>query len=87
MNEQAENYNIYFSKSRADLAVSLMRDIYGVDAEHFNPHVICRVAEGEAFGTDLCVHRQVGEDMVIPPGCEDFEEAPPGWNPELFNQR
>ena len=55
MNAREENYNVYFSKERAQAAVKIMRDRLGEDADHFDPRIVGRVAEGEAFGEEVSV--------------------------------
>lgn len=55
MNVHQDNYNVYFSRARAEKAVEIMRERLGDDADHFDPHVIGDVAEGEAFGDDVSV--------------------------------
>ncbi len=69
MNAQADIYSIYFSEGRASEAVAIMRERLKDTADHFNPHVIGRVAEGEAFGEDVCIpgRRQYDEVFLRPP--------------------
>lgn len=65
MNVQQENYNVYFSEDRAEKAVSIMRERLEEMADHFDPHVIDRVAEGEAFGEEVCVEGKRQYDEVF----------------------
>ncbi len=55
MNTRENNYNVYFSKERAQKAVNLMREKLGAEdaTQYYNPHIIGKIAEGEAFGEDL----------------------------------
>lgn len=70
MNSQANIFNVYLSEARAHRAVQVMRDrltdFDGQEAtDHFDPQVIGKIAEGEAFGDDVCVEGKRQFDEVI----------------------
>lgn len=74
MNVWEENYNVYFTEKRAKRAVEIMRHRLGRDAEHFDPHVIGPITEGEAFGSDISVVDKRQYEEVFLCEAEDVEE-------------
>lgn len=69
MNMREEVYNVYYSEERANRAVNLMRMRLGEEgAKHFEPHVIRKLAEGEAFGEDVSVPgKRQYEEVILEP--------------------
>ena len=66
-NAQEGAYNVYRTKARAEEAVERMRARFGEAADHFDPHIVECVKEGQAFGGDLNVEekRKQWQDMIL----------------------
>lgn len=60
-------YNVYRTKTRAEEAVRRMRARFGEEADHFDPHIVGCVKEGQAFGKDVNFeeNRNRWQDMIL----------------------